>query len=70
MTDDDEISPQIITISEMDDGEFFLLEFEMSKDNEDSEEVDIFQFVLERETSIWLAKEILERAGELIDYTR
>jgi hypothetical protein len=70
MTDDDEISPQIITISEMDDVEFFLLEFEMSKDNEDSEEVDIFQFVLERETSIWLAKEILERAGELIDYTR
>ena len=56
MKDDEEITQQTISISEIDDAEFFLLEIEMNE--------ALFQFVLGRETAIWLANEIIERSGE------
>lgn len=58
MFDDDELT-QNISISEIEDADYFLIEI-------DSPEISV-EFVIDQETAIWLAKEILERAGETID---
>lgn len=51
---------QLISISEIEDAEYFLIEIE-----DDDTALD---FILDQETAVWLAKEILSRTGEIIDF--
>lgn len=64
---EDETTQQIISISEIEDGDFILLEIEMQPIEDDCDLVDAYQFVLDRETACWLARELLNITGENID---
>lgn len=59
MIDDDEELTQNVSISEIEDADYFLIEIE------DAEST--VEFVLDQECAVWLAKEILHRTGEIID---
>jgi hypothetical protein len=60
MLDDDEELTQNVSISEIEDADYFLIEIE---DSEIS-----FEFIIDQETAIWLANEILKRSGEKLDH--
>jgi hypothetical protein len=59
MIDNDEELTQNVSISEIEDADYFLIEIE-------DPEINV-EFVLDQETAVWLAKEILERSGEIVD---
>jgi len=56
--DDDELT-QNVSISEIEDADYFLIEIV-------DPEINV-EFVIDQETAVWLAREILERAGEFVD---
>jgi hypothetical protein len=56
---DDEELTQNVSISEIEDADYFLIEI-------DDPEISV-EFVVDQETTVWLAREILERAGEFVD---
>ncbi len=58
----DETCELIITVEDVNDGDFIKIRFE-SEDSEDDCDID-----LHREGAIWLAREILQRTGETVGY--
>ena len=60
MLEDDEELTQNVSISEIEDADYFLIEIV-------DPEINV-EFVIDQETAVWLAKEILSRAGEIIDF--
>ncbi len=58
--DEDDIIQSTVSISELNDGDFFRIQYE--DENDEYLELD-----LNVECAIWLAKEILQRTGENID---